>query len=91
MKVNNKQIETTTPKAKEILSKRLNEVTDLRDRLREVVFHHLQKLEDMTDEELSAKDRIELIVRVLPFITNKLAADRDSKPTGRQSDPLDSI
>ena len=74
-----------------VLSHRLNQVTDLRDRLKEVCLFHLQKIEDMTDEELSAKDRIELIGRVLPFITNKLAADKDTKTTGRQSDPLDSI
>lgn len=74
-----------------VLSHRLNQVTDLRDRLKEVCLYHLQKIEDMTDEELSAKDRIELIGRVLPFITNKLAADKDTKPTGRQSDPLDNI
>jgi hypothetical protein len=74
-----------------ILSHRLNEVSDLRDRLREVCLFHLQKLEDMEDSELSAKDRIELIGRVLPFITNKLAADKESSLPKRQGDPLESI
>ena len=83
--------EVTTAKAKEILSKKINEVTDLRDRLKETFLFHLQKLEDMTDAELSAKDRIELMGRILPFITNKLAADKDAKPTGRQSDPLENL
>lgn len=90
-KVKNVQSDATTSKARELLTKRFNEVTDLRDRLKEVCLFHLQKIEDMTDEELSAKDRIELIGRVLPFITNKLAADKDTKPTGRQSDPLDNL
>ena len=41
-----------------VVGRRLAEVSDLRDRLKEVCLFHLQKLEDMEDAELSAKDRI---------------------------------
>ncbi len=75
-------------KSHELLSRRINEVTDLRDKLKEMLLFHLEALEK---EELAAKDRIELIGRLLPFAVNKIVAGKEDKLPKRQSDPLEGI
>lgn len=72
-------------RANEYVNKRERSVIELREKLSEALEHHLQALEK---EELSAKDRIEFIGRILPFIINKIAADKESNMPKSQSDPL---
>lgn len=69
-----------------IVNKRVQRVDDLRERLKDALDYHLEMLENET--ELSPKDRIELIGRLLPFVVNKLAADKEQAKPGSQGDPI---
>lgn len=72
-------------RSQDYVNKRERSVTELRDRLSEALEIHLAALEA---EELSPKDRIELVGRILPFVINKIAADKDNSSPKLQSDPL---
>ncbi|MBK6563793.1 MAG: hypothetical protein IPG18_01030 [Saprospiraceae bacterium] len=50
-----------------------------------MLLFHLEALEK---EDLAAKDRIELIGRLLPFAVNKIVAEKEDKLPKRQSDPF---
>lgn len=76
-------------RSQDYLNKRERSVMDLRERLQDVLNFHLDKLQD--DEDLTPKDRIELIGRLLPFTINKIAADKESNLPKAQRDPLESF
>lgn len=69
-----------------ILEKKERSVMDLRERIKAALEYHLSILE--SDEELSPKDRIELVGRLLPFGINKITADKESSLPSKQGDPL---
>lgn len=73
-------------RAEDYLNKRERSVTELREKLTEALEYHLGVL--AKEEELSPKDRIELIGRLLPFTINKLAADKEAKGATAQGDPV---
>ena len=78
----------TVQGGKLLLSKRLNEVTELRDKLKFHLEYHLSELQEM---ELTPKDRIELIGRLLPFALNKIVAGNEEAKAKQQGDPLASF
>ena len=68
-----------------IVNKRVQRTDNLRDKLEQVLEYHLEMLEE---SELTPKDRIELVGRLLPFVVNKLAADKEVKKPTAQGDPM---
>lgn len=72
-------------RAQDYVNKREQSITELRDKLKDALFLHLEAL---ANEDLSPKDRIELVGRILPFVVNKLAADKEQAKPGSQGDPI---
>ena len=65
---------------------RVSQTAEIRNRLKEVLEAHLEILEK---EDLTPKDRIELIGKLLPYCLNKIATKEEDETVKKQVDPLE--